>query len=165
MKLTSLIAAVALLFAGCASYDGRGLAGSISTAADVEAQLGVSAEKLKAADGDTIWFYPRKPSGRQMYAARIGPDGRMRSLQQTLTEQNIRNLVPGVTTMAQVREILGPPWRTSRFERQQRDVWEYTMVNTQQWDYYLDVQFSGDGIVREVMMLKDYTKEQGGAKD
>ena len=89
----------------------------------------------------------------------------MRSLQQTLTEQNIRNLVPGVTTMAQVREILGPPWRTSRFERQQRDVWEYTMVNTQQWDYYLDVQFSGDGIVREVMMLKDYTKEQGGAKD
>ena len=165
MKLTSLIAAVALLFAGCASYDGRGLAGGISTAADVETQLGVPAEKLKAADGDTIWFYPRQPSGRQMYAARIGPDGRMRSLQQTLTEQNIRNLVPGVTTMAQVREILGPPWRTSRFERQQRDVWEYTMVNTQQWDYYLDVQFSGDGIVREVMMLKDYTKEQGGAKD
>ena len=39
------------------------------------------------------------------------------------------------------------------------------MFNTQQWDYFLDLQFSSDGIVREVMMLKDYNKEQGAAKD
>ncbi len=165
MKPIRLIAAAALLLAGCASYNGRGLVGGVSTAADVEALMGKPAEQLKAADGDTIWFYSRQPSGRQMYAARIGPDGRMRSIEQTLTEQNIRNLVPGVTTIAQAREILGPPWRISRFERQQRDLWEYTMINITQWDYYLDVQFSYDGIVREVMMLKDYTKEMGSAKD
>ena len=165
MRSLSLVAAAALLLAGCASNNGRGLAGGVSTAADVEALMGRPAEQVKAADGDTIWFYPRQPSGREMYAARIGPDGRMRSWTQTLTEQNMRNLVPGVTTMAQVREIIGPPWRTSRFDRQQRDVWEYTMFNITQWDYFLDVQFSDDGVVREVMMVKDYTKELGGAKD
>jgi hypothetical protein len=165
VKPISLIAVAALLLAGCASNNGRGLVGGQSTAADVEALMGVPAEKLKAADGDTLWFYPRQPSGRQMYAARIGPDGRMRSMEQTLTEQNIRNLVPGVTTIAQAHEILGPPGRISRFERQQRDLWEYTMINNQQWDYFLDVQFSYDGIVREVMMLKDYTKEMGSTKD
>ena len=162
MRPIRLFAAVAILLGGCATYDGKGLVSGQSTAADVEARMGAPTERVKAADGDTVWFYSRQPFGRQTYAARIAPDGRMRSMEQVLTEANVAKLVPGQSTRAQAHELFGPPYLTSRFERQEREVWTYTMFNINQFDYYLHIQFSFDGIVREVMMLKDYNKEVGG---
>ena len=103
MKTIALLAFIALTLGGCVSYDGRGLVPGAASAADVEAAMGVPAERLKAADGDTILFFPRQPFGRQQYAARIAPDGRLRSIEQTLTDLNLRRMVPGTTTMAQAR--------------------------------------------------------------
>jgi hypothetical protein len=156
---------VAILLAGCASYDGKGLVSGQSTAADVEALMGAPTERVKAADGDTVWFYSRQPFGRQMYAARIAPDGRLRSIEQVLTEANAGKLVPGQSTRAQVRELFGPPYLTSRFERLEREVWTWTIYNINQMDFYLHVQMSPDGIVREVIIIKDYNKEVGHSKD
>ena len=99
MKLTTLVAVSALvLLQGCAGMDGRGLKVGQSTPQDVEAQMGRPAERLKAADGDTIWFYPHQPFGRQMYAVRIAPQGVVRSVEQVLTVQNVAMLVPGTTS-------------------------------------------------------------------
>jgi hypothetical protein len=161
MKVTSLLAAAAILMGGCASYDGKGLVPGASTATDVEALMGAPAERLKAADGDTIWFYPRQPFGRQMHAVRIAPDGRMRSIEQTLTEQSLRKVVAGTTTRAQARELFGPPWRVSFNARMQREMWEYTCYNASQLDFFLYLQFSPDGILREAYMIEDYHKQQG----
>jgi hypothetical protein len=163
MKLKLIAAIFVLLLAGCASFDGRGLVPGQSTAKDVEALMGVPAERIKLADGDTNWYYPRQPTGRMMYAVRMSPDGIMRSKEQLLTEQNIARLYRDTTTREQTRVIVGPPWRTSRLERQERDVWEYTMFNAGLEDYFLYLQFSYDGILREVMMLQDY-KTSGGDK-
>lgn len=163
MKPFPLLVVIALLLGGCASYDGRGLAPGQS-AAEVEAAMGAPTERVKAADGDTIWFYSRQPFGRQMYAARIAPDGRLRSLEQVLTEANTAKLVPGVSTRSQVLELFGPPYQTSRFERMDREVWTWTIYNINQLDFYLHVQMSFDGIVREVIILKDYNKEVGDSK-
>ena len=162
MNVKLFIALTALAVAGCASFDGRGLVSGKSTQTEVEALMGVPAERVKAASGDTVLYYPRQPTGRMSYAARIAPDSVLRSVDQLLTEPNIANIVRGVSTRDQVREIGGPPWRITRKEPQQREVWEYTMINMTQWDYFLYVQFSNDGIVREVMMLKDYKKEMAG---
>jgi hypothetical protein len=134
------------------------------SAAEVEAVMGAPTERVKAADGDTIWFYSRQPFGRQMYAARIAPDGRLRSMEQVLTEANTVKLVPGVSTRAQVLELFGPPYQTSRIERMEREVWTWTIYNINQMDFYLHVQMSFDGIVREVIVLKDYNKEVGASK-
>ncbi len=161
MKPFATLALAALLAAGCASFDGRGLAPGKSTGADVEAAMGAPAARLPAPDGGAIWYYPRQPLGRQTFAARFSKDGVLRSVEPLLVESNIRRVQPGVTTAAQAREILGPPFATSRVELSQRDVWEYRMYNDQQWEYFLFVQLSYDGVVREVMMLKDYTKEMG----
>jgi hypothetical protein len=150
------------LLAGCASFSGSSLVPGQSTAKDVEALMGVPAERIRLADGDTNWYYPRQPTGRMMIAVRMSPDGVMRSREQLLTEQNLVRLVRGVTTREQAREIVGPPWRISKLERQERDVWEYYMYNVEQMDYFLFLQFSYDGVLREVMMLKDYAKEPGG---
>lgn len=165
MKPFSLIAVVTLLLAGCASFDGRGLMPGQSTEQDVVALMGKPADRITVSGGDVVLYYPRQPTGRQTFGVRLTPAGVVRSVNQLLTEENLKNLVPGVTSAAQVREIVGPPWRTSRLERQQRDVWEYYMINITQWDYFLYVQLSYDGVVREVMMVKDYTKEMGGTKD
>jgi hypothetical protein len=163
MKTKQFATGVAmLLLTGCASYDGRGLVPGQSTAADVQALMGAPADRRTGLNGDTVLYYPRGPSGMHTYAVHVSAGGIMQSVDQLLTVDNLKKLVPGVTTTAQVREDFGPPGRISRLDRQQRDVWEYRMFGASQEPYYLYVQISGDGIVREVLFLKDYNREPGG---
>ena len=166
MKLKQFVAGVvALLLAGCASYAGRGLVPGQSTARDVEALMGAPDDRRTDANGDTVLYYPRGPEGVHTYAARISPGGVLKSIEQLLTVENLKMLVPGVTTADQVREHFGPPRRFSRLERQQRDVWEYYMYGWEPEPHFLYVQLSDDGIVREVLLLKDYKNEPGHSKD
>lgn len=160
MKTAVLTLALALI-SGCAAVNGRNLVVGQSTAQDVEAQMGRPAEKLKAIDGDTIFFYPHQPFGRQMYAVRIAPQGTVRSVEQVLTEENLRKMVPGITTRAQAREVFGPPFFVADNTRMGREVWQYYVWNQQQWEFFLYLQFSPDGVLREAYMLKDYSKEMG----
>lgn len=163
-KLFAAAVAV-LLLAGCASYSGRGLVPGQSTARDVEALMGAPADRRTDANGDTVLYYPRGPLGLHTYAARIAPGGVLKSIEQLLTVENLKKLGPGVTTADQVREHLGPPGRISRLDRQQRDVWEYYMYGSEPEPHFLYVQLSYDGIVREVLLLKDYKNELGDSKD
>jgi hypothetical protein len=129
----------------------------VSSAADVEALMGPPAEKvLVAADGEEVWFYPRQPTGLHTFAVRMGPDKVMRGIEQRLTEQNMQQLVPGRTTAKETRELFGPPWRSARNFLGDRDCWDYRMYNVVQVEYILSVQFSDDGLLREVVFLQDY---------
>lgn len=76
--------------------------------------------------------------------------------------QTLSRITPGETTSAQIRELLGPPLRVTRFDRMQRDVWEYRRYEDPTDERQVAVQFSGDGIVREVVVLKDYNREPCG---
>ena len=114
--------------------------------------------------GDSVWFYPRQPFGRQSFAVRLGADGVVRGVEQRLTVENVYKIVPGTTQASAVRELIGPPWRVTRLARQQRDVWEYTIYDARQFEFMLFVQFSGDGVVREVLMLRDTYFEPGSNK-
>jgi len=147
--------------AGCASYDGRGLVPGRSTATEVEALMGKPAERLALAEGDRLGFYPRNPYGLHTYAVRLSPEGVVREVDQRLTVQNLSRLVAGTHTAKDVREILGPPWRTTRFERQRREVWHYRMDNGLRIEHDLSVQFSEDGVLREVLLLRDPKYDQG----
>lgn len=159
-NVRNLVFAAALL-SGCAAYDGRGLVPGKSVAADVEQLMGQPKEKIAAANGDTVWFYPRNPFGRHTYAVRVAPDGVVREIDQRLTVENMQKLVAGVTTAKEVRLIFGPPYRVTRLNRQERDVWEYRMFNQVQVEYSLFVQYSFDGVVREVLFLRDPKYDAG----
>lgn len=161
MKSQILLLSLALA-AGCASYDGRGLVADSSTAADVERVMGRPAEKLVSANGDSTWFYPHGPAGRDTYAVRIAPDGRVRAVDQRLTEANMAKLIAGTTTAKEVREIFGPPGRVIRMDRQQREAWEYFYFNPVQIPFILYVQTSADGIVREVLTIRDPSQDVPG---
>jgi hypothetical protein len=152
----AIVKCLLLALAGCAAFDGRGLVPGSASAAQVEALMGRPAEKITAADGDSIWFYPRQPMGRATYAVRIAPDGTLRGIEQRLTEHNMKLLVAGSTTMKETRELLGPPWQNARNFLNDRDCWDYRMYGRAQGEFTLSVQFSDDGLLREVYFLEDY---------
>ena len=156
MKLFALLLALSLF--GCASYDGRGLVPYKSTAAEVEATMGRPAARVMKPDGGSVLYYPRGPGGRHSYAVLLGPDGRLQAIEQRLTDANIAKILLGTTTAREVRELLGPPPTISNLPRLERDVWEYKMGDNT-LPFVLWVQFSADGIVREVFKAKDFDVE------
>ena len=163
-SFVAVVLAAAML-SGCASYSGRGLVPGQSNAKDVEALMGAPVERISAAGGDSIWFYPQNPNGLHTYAVRLSPQGIVQAVEQRLTVENLARLVPGQSTTAQVRELLGPPWQVTRMARQERDVWSYRMQDGALVRHDLYVQFSADGVVREVIMLRDYVNEIGHDRD
>jgi hypothetical protein len=152
------ICLAACLISGCASYSGSSLIPGKSTTAEVEALMGQPTERLEKPGGGSVLYYPRGPVGRASYAVSIGADGKVQAVEQRLTDANIAKLVPGTSTTREVRELFGPPSATTHFWRLQRDVWEYPM-DPLSAPYVLYVQFSADGIVREVYKMKDYIAE------
>jgi len=152
-RVSAALYAAALILSGCAAT-GQGLVGGVSTSADVLAQMGHPAERVAAADGDTIWFYPNH-FGRVTYAVHVAPDGRVRLVDQVLDEAHVARIAAGQTTRAQVGAMFGPPYQTTYLPRQKREVWTWNMFNVQQIPHQLHVQMSDDGIVREVLMLED----------
>jgi len=157
-----------LLLHGCASYDGRGLVPGKSTASEAEQLMGPPAEKISAPGGESVWFYPRNPEGRHTYALRLGPDGVLRAIEQRLTVANMEKITAGKSTARDVRALFGPPNRVTHLPIQKREVWEYRMYNQIEFPYNLFVQYSDDGVVREVLFLRDPSMDMpspGGGRD
>jgi outer membrane protein assembly factor BamE (lipoprotein component of BamABCDE complex) len=152
---------VALLTA-CASYDGRGLVPGQSRAEDVQSLMGAPTAKVAASGDDTLWFYSRNPSGFHSYAVRIGADGVMRSIEQRLTVENMQKLRAGTTTAGETRELLGPPWRVAANARLGGESWDYRMYDATQQEHNLSVQFGANGVVRQVVFLRELVNEPCG---
>jgi hypothetical protein len=154
------VAAVALaaLLTGCAGYSGSDLIAGKSTVAEVQASMGVPAEKLALPGGENVWYYPRGPLGRHTFAVTLGPDGVLRGIDQRLTMENVATLVQGRSTAREVRELLGPPPTVRPFPRLQRYVWIYPMQLVAE-SRILWVQFSSDDIAREIIETHDYESD------
>ncbi len=162
--------AVAVLLAGCASYSGSTLVAGRSTAAEVEGLMGTPSDKLTGDAGETVWFYPRGPAGRQTFAVRIGSDGIMRGIEQRLTVANVARLLVDKSSSQDARALLGPPVSTGFFPRIQRTVWEYKMVegeNVSSTSYFkaLTLEFSGDGVLRKLTLQDDFIDLGGHCMD
>jgi hypothetical protein len=153
----SLTLCLATLLAGCASFDGRGLAPGQSTAADVERAMGAPAEKRQVGS-ETWYYYPRQPYGRQTFVARLTPEGRLVAVEPRLNPETFAKIVPNTTRREQVRDLLGPPWQSTRNARLDRDVWTWSIYRwgTPGFHALLHVQMSPDGVVREVYILEEF---------
>lgn len=158
----AIVLTVALL-AGCAATGSKLEPGAAR--AEVEKAMGKPTETVVRANGDTLLYFSRQPDGRAIFLATIGPDGRLRSeVQQTLTRRNIAGIKAGMQAK-EVRELLGPPGKSSRqtvsiaFEPAQRDVWEYLWTDVSEMRK-LYLQFSTDGILREKNDNLDYENDK-----
>lgn len=154
--MRSLIAfALAVAVPGCAWYSGRGLVPGQSSVAEVEALMGPASDRRTGPAGETVRYYSRLPAGRDIYAARFGPDGKLKALEQRLTPESVAKIIPGRMRADDVRELLGPPWRVDDFPRLEREIWTYPMRANDPVLRELYVQFSRDGVVREVLLMDD----------
>ena len=111
----------------------------------------------KRVNGSETWlYYPRQPYGYVTYVARIGADGKLVAIEQRLTDENVAKIERNKTTTDQVRELMGPPYTAMNFPRMKRDIWEYRYRSLQSTvPYALYVQFSPDGVTREVYSISD----------
>jgi hypothetical protein len=111
MLTRALVVALSVLLAACASYDGRGLRPGESGAEQVLAVMGSPALRWTDADGAQQLAYPRGPAGFHTFMVRIGPDGRLRSIENVLDLSHLAQVLPGMSK-DQVLRTLGPPDET-----------------------------------------------------
>jgi SmpA / OmlA family len=153
-----------LLLAGCASYDGHTLVPGEVGVAEVTREMGQPSLVLKRPDGDTWLYFPHHPWGRVTYVAIMSPDGLLRGVEQRLNYGDIHKVRKGMRK-EDVQALLGPPREVSRLPRQQREVWEYPWRHAVSELRVLYVQFSDDGVAREVIEMHDYNDQPENSRD
>lgn len=124
----SLFAVV--LFAGCASYDGRGLETGKAQLADVVQLMGEPALRWQNPDGTLQLAYPRGPMGLHTFMVEIAADGRMVRKTNVLEAAQLARVRPGMTK-AQVERLAGPSaaeW-TMFYPARDELVWEWRYCN------------------------------------
>lgn len=146
-----LASTLVLTLGACAALNPPAFVPGQSTPAEVDARMGPAAEVRRLADGDSVRFYTRYPWGT--YAARVDASGRLRSFDQVLTEANAQKLRSRASTIEEVRDLLGPPYRADEYPRISRVAWSYRVRVTGIPERDLVVQFTPDGVVREVFLM------------
>ena len=98
----------ALVIAGCASYDGRGLKPGVSSREDVIQLMGEPAMRWQEPDGGQLLAYPRGPAGVQTYMVRIDPRGYFASIENVLVPKHFARLREGMTQELSLIHISEP---------------------------------------------------------
>lgn len=159
MTLRNFLLSLALLAAaGCAGY-GANLKPGQSVLNDVQREMGKPTLVQESPSGERVLWYSKLPYGRENYAVRVGPDGRVISVEQRLSHEFIRKIVPKQTRSEEVLELLGPPYQRSDNPRKQREVWDYPLLTSPERQT-LFVEFGRDGVVQELYQLHD--RDRGG---
>ena len=147
----------ALLIAGCASYDGRGLAPGVSGTNDVIQLMGEPAMRWQKPDGGQVLAYPRGPAGVQTYMVRIDPRGYFASIENVLVPKHFARLREGMTE-EDVLRVIGPPFPgwTQYFAARDELVWEWRWCDDFNEPARFNVFFDGkSGKVRTTASLTE----------
>ena len=156
LKLSTFCAA--LLLGGCA-----GLGGAPPLPGEPEASVLAKLGKPGAvypAGADQMLEYATGPAGQFTYMARIGPDSRLTSYEQVLTDAKFATVKIGVTNKEDVLHTFGRPAETSYLPRQKLEVWTYRYKQSDVWDAMMHVHFDDQGIARMMMSGPDEYKER-----
>jgi ABC-type Fe3+-hydroxamate transport system substrate-binding protein len=139
------------LLGGCAGP--ASLVAGQSTEADVRARMGTPTDTRTEANSDRVWEYATGPEGFYTHQVRIGADGKVRQVTQMLTEERLATIVPGKTTQAEVRTLLGRPMEDVRYRAGQTWSWRYLRMGVSPG--YMVVKFNPDGTVAEKIVIID----------
>jgi outer membrane protein assembly factor BamE (lipoprotein component of BamABCDE complex) len=159
-----ILAAAALaaltLLAGCDEQRAAELEEGISTETQVRQQFGEPVTVVTLADGSRVFEYPRQPEGWTNYFITLGPDGKMSSLRQVLTEANFAKVSTGMA-QHEVRAILGRPARVQRFDLKHEEVWDWRFRVGQDARVF-SATFDRDGRVTTTAIADDVRGAQAG---
>lgn len=167
MRRGTLLAVLALLASGCATYGIDRLVPGQSNRAAVEQAMGHAAMRWRDADGAEQWAYPTGPAGMRTYMVRIGPDGKLVSIHNALAPATLHSIGAGMSD-TEVLRLIGPPtpqW-TQYFKARDELVWEWRYCDEWSQSARFDVLFDGTThIVRSTMARPEYLLRYGIATD
>ena len=147
-----------LALAGCAAIDKAvgipDFKPGQSTAQDVAKQMGKPAMELKRPDGGKVEYFTTWPFGHATYAITLGADGVVRSVDQRLTQDNINSIKVGMKRQ-QVVELLGPPRKEEREERQKLIVMEYPWMQGNREARLRYYRLTYDEVVHDIKDIHD----------
>jgi hypothetical protein len=162
--MRSWLIGLVLLFAGCATYDGRGLLLGHTGVADVENLMGPPAMRWSEADGGEVLVYPRAPQGFHTFFFRTDAAGVFVSKENVLDTRHFAKVQAGMTG-EEVLHVLGPPvpqW-TSYFKARDELVWEWRYCDDWSEPARFDVLFDGtSGRVRSTLSSTEQARAPFG---
>lgn len=157
MKRAFLLA-LGIFLAGCAS-NGANLRPGVSDAAAVRSDMGAPSETVRLADGGQAWFYP-KGLGRVTYRVELGPDDKVRAVEQVLDEYHFDRIQAGKTTKDELRALLGPPFTVWHLRNE--TVWEYRYLWAQNSPWTLRVGIGANDVVTGQARIEELNANDGG---
>jgi hypothetical protein len=148
IRLT-LVLIIAVL-AGCASPGS--VVPNTTTADELLKKLGKPTDTRPNPQGGEFWEYAYGPEGIETWLYGIDSGRMVRSATQLLTEERLHRVVPGVTTEAQVRELLGRPRFITKFREE--TAWEWRVKVYSMPGFYV-VRFGPNGVATGINILND----------
>ena len=93
--------------------------------------------------------------GQYAYMAEIGPDGRLVSFEQVLTDERFASLRIGQSTQADVIRTVGHPPGWNRWVFEDGERWSYRYKENGVWDAMMTVYFDRNGVVEAMRSYID----------
>jgi outer membrane protein assembly factor BamE (lipoprotein component of BamABCDE complex) len=136
---------------------------------DVRTKMGAPTDVRVGDAGEEVWEYARRPSPYETYIVRFASDGTLREITQVIDGKTFARIKVGSSTKAQIRDLLGPPWRTVMFaddddDEDNQEIWEYRGRDTM-GTYKFHVEFDGKGITRLAVKIPDGARGKVPRKD
>ncbi len=138
--VVALLMGVAFALAGCDQQRMAELQPGVSTEADVRAKFGEPEAVWDAPDDQRVYEYNRQPEGKVNYQMSIGADGRLLRIDQLLTPENFRRVVPGMR-MEEVRKLLGKPARITPYALKREVTYEWRYIEPPNQNMVFSVDF------------------------
>lgn len=120
------------------------------TEAEVLAKRGEPTNRYQDAK-DHLLEYALGPFGQKTYMARIGPNGKVISFEQVLTNEKFASIKVGEMKKEDVLRIIGSPSETSYLSLRDLEVWSYPYKESNVWNSIMHVHFDRAGVVRQML--------------
>jgi hypothetical protein len=155
--LTRLLPVLTLLavLAGCAMPHAIPLN---SSADDLMRKLGKPTETMANPKGGEYWDYAFGPEGLETWRFGVDSARVVRSAEQLLTYERLYKVEVGVSTEAQVRDLLGKPGRIS--ENAFDTSWEWRVNLSPNLGHFV-VSFDKNGKAKSTMVIIDSSMDNG----
>lgn len=104
---------------------------------------------------EQILEYNRLPYGQETYMARLGPDGRVISFEQVLTNERFAAIRVNQDTKENVLPLIGAPAEKTWLPLPRLEAWSYPYRESGVWNSIMHVHFDESGIVRKLVSTPD----------
>ncbi|MGV3741501.1 MAG: hypothetical protein ACO1NO_04250 [Burkholderiaceae bacterium] len=149
-----------MLLGACAGIGSRAVAVG-EPEHEVINKLGIPSNIYKDG-GSRLLEYKTGPWGQRTYMARIGPDGKLDSYEQVLTDENFVRIEVGKATKDEVLRRIGSPSETSYLHLKNLEVWSYPYKESGTWNSVMHVHIDQRGVVHSLLNTQDLRYDSDG---